>query len=86
MGTITLKFDDKGELTLVEIDGKKLTAPTGTLAKNPPPGVIKGVTNIGHILHCELPDGTRHNCFHVPPCKWYGLTKIKVGSRRPLPR
>jgi len=66
-GTITIQVDYEGKFIYAEIDGKKYTEPS-SLAKNPPPGAIKGIINVGHILHFELPDGTRRCCFHLPNC------------------
>ncbi len=66
--TIKIEVDYEGKFISVEIAGKKYTEPTGNLAKNPPPGSIKGVIDIGHILHFEQPDGKLICYWHLPNC------------------
>jgi hypothetical protein len=70
-GTITIQVDYEGKFIYAEIDGKKYTEPVG-IADNPPPGVIKGIIDIGHILHFEQPDRKRRCCFHLPNCRYVG--------------
>ncbi len=70
-GIITIQLNDQGEFIYVEIDGKRLTKPTGNLAENPPPGILNGIIDIGHILCFKQPDGTRGYCIHRPNCSWY---------------
>jgi hypothetical protein len=70
-GKITIQVNYRGELIYVEIDGKRLTEPTGNLAKNAPPGVLNGIIDIGHILCFKRPDGMQGYCVHLPNCNWY---------------
>jgi hypothetical protein len=70
-GKITIQLNSRGEIINVEIDGKRLTKPTHKLAENPPPGVLKGISDIGQIYYYEKPDGKRLVCFHIPFCELY---------------
>ena len=47
MGTITIKLNDKGEPIYVDIDGRSFTKPTHKLPEKTPPGVLKGIREIG---------------------------------------
>jgi hypothetical protein len=73
-GKITINLSYEGEhisVDSVEIDGKTLEKPTGNLVKNPPPGILKGIIDIGQILCLKQPDGTERRCVHMPNCDWY---------------
>ncbi len=74
-GKIIIKLNYRGKrvsVESVEIDEKKMTEPTGNLARKTPPGILKGVTDIGHILYYELPNRAQKIVIHLPNCWWYG--------------
>ena len=61
---ITVQFNERGELIYVDLGGGRMTQPTHTLYKNPPPGEYVGSMDLGKIYFYKQPDGTVSRCGH----------------------
>jgi hypothetical protein len=68
-GKITIQINTRGELIYVDFNGRKFTKRTHNLDDKTPPGVLKGIMDVGKIYCYEKPDGTRAYCHHIGVCR-----------------
>ena len=62
--TITVQFDQRGQLLSVDLGGGKIAEPTHNFYDNPPPGEYVGSFDLGRIYVYRQANPTRRICFH----------------------